>query len=103
MIGPFVSYIVPGGHRVTLSPREIHVGAYRIVFSKIVFEEHDDNREIYGVKFFHNGFVYDVLCNLHMGERLLITQEPATGYLRDMPFHLGTARFLPECVKVTRR
>ncbi len=71
--------------------------------SGIEFEEHDDSREVYGIKFWHDGFVYDVHCNLHLGERIFINKDPSDGFVQDMPFHLGTALFLPDQVVVTLR
>lgn len=52
-----------------------------------------------GITFFVEGFRYEVIQSL-LGVRLLVTSEDKSGYLRDLPFHEGTWRFLPEAVRV---
>lgn len=59
--------------------------------------------DIEGVVIRYDGWIYDVLLNRGMGERIIISGEipgPNQYHYRDMPFHLGTATFLPAGVTV---
>lgn len=77
------------------------VGKYRLSWKDIRYELYDERPDCYGVKFFApDGYLYDVVCNAHLGERLLITHQTEYGHLRDVPFHMGTSKFLPEEVSV---
>lgn len=51
-----------------------------------------------GVGFTWNGVKFEVLENVLLGPRLLISE--GLGWLRDMPFHAGTAGFIPDVVRV---
>lgn len=77
---------------------ELRIGRFLVSFEgdfKLLRYEEPD---FYGVVIRHDGWIYDVLCNRGMGERIIISGEvpgPHAYHYRDMPFHMGTASFLP--------
>lgn len=75
---------------------KMSVGLYVLSFPDDLAHSTFECPDYYGVRFLIEGVTYDVLCNKHMGERINISE--GLGCLRDMPFHLGTARFLPDCI-----
>lgn len=77
----------------------LRIGRFMLSFDKdLRFETYDSPGNYYGVIFFtSDGSRFDVLDGL-MGERLLLNYPDGTS--KDMPFHLGTASFLPGGVGV---
>ena len=83
--------------------RKVEVGRFVLTFdSEMEHEIYSEPPDFYGVRFFVGDSCYDVFCNRYMGERLVITKPFTYGFLRDMPFHLGTAWQLPEGITVSR-
>lgn len=74
------------------------IGGFRLTFPKDLEIETYECPDYRGVSFHVNGVKFDVLDNVALGPRILISE--GLGWLRDMPFHAGTARFLPDVVRV---
>jgi hypothetical protein len=76
------------------------VGDFVLTFpTNIRFETYNVPENYYGLIFFHNNYKYDIVdCKL--GTRIIINGRE--GDSKDMPFNLGTAEFLPDCVKVKK-
>jgi hypothetical protein len=53
-----------------------------------------------GIIFHHDKFTYNIVHNKIDWDRLFINGDD--GSVRDLPFHEGTWRFLPSCIKVSR-
>lgn len=79
---------------------ELTIGDYVLRFPDTTAYETFSCKDYYGVTFTAGRAKYDVLHNHLMGERLNISEGP--GCLKDIPFHLGTATFLPPEVTVER-
>lgn len=62
---------------------------------------YDDRPHYHGIVFVDGSTTYDVCVNPTLGLRLIITRTDVFGVSRDLPFHLGTARFLPDWIEVT--
>ncbi len=82
---------------------QVQVGRFKVSFSGselyyMTFECVDYNGVILA-DFTHR---YEVLNGV-LGERLLITRKHEFGFCQDLPFHLGTAHFLPKGVTVDLR
>ena len=83
-----------------LTKQTVLVGKFQITFDpRLGFDVYDSSPDYYGIKFTQDGNTYDVTCHIHLGERLVISGKIS----RDMPFHLGTASFLPKGVEVSVR
>jgi len=52
----------------------------------------------YGIIFYVDDGKWDLIHNIYMGNRLLINEHEY--WLKDIPFHKGTFRFLPEGIEV---
>lgn len=74
------------------------IGGFRLTFPKDLEIETYECPDYHGASFTWNGVKFDVLDNVLLGPRLIISEGP--GWLRDMPFHAGTAGFIPAIVHV---
>ncbi len=77
---------------------ELHVEGFRLRFDGIPHSTFEC-RDYRGVIFYKDDFKYEVIHSA-LGVRLLINHETWLGFFRDLPFHEGTWRFLPEEVQV---
>jgi len=78
---------------------EIRIGNFLILFKNIQYETYDDP-SYYGVIFKDDKAKYDIIHHRFDWTRLIVNY--INGSWQDLPFHEGTFRFLPECVKVER-
>lgn len=74
------------------------IGGLRLTFPQDLKLETHECADYRGVIFVVDDVKFDVLENVHLGPRILISE--GVGWVRDMPFNPGTARFLPACVRV---
>ena len=77
------------------------VGEFTLTFPQNAkYEIFNDPANYYGIIFDYCGKRYQVLeCML--GTRMIINGEE--GECRDMPFHLGTAHFLPDFIRCVKQ
>ena len=76
------------------------LGRFELEYPDSLVVQHYSCKDYRGIQFVYESVKYDVLDNIHMGERIIISE--GEGCFRDMPFHLGTASFLPACVKTVK-
>lgn len=81
--------------------QQVAIGDYLIRIPDDIVLTPFECTDYYGVQLVVGGVKYDVLANQYMGERILISE--GYGSTRDMPFHLGTAGFLPTGIEVTKK
>lgn len=72
---------------------------YLLSFEDTVKNEIFHEPGIYGIRFFVDGKVYELLHNEFLGDRLLINGN--VGEVKDLPFYNKTFAFLPACVEVS--
>lgn len=81
---------------------EHRVGRFVLEFDDSLRHEPFQSKDWNGIKFFEDGYCYEVVdCLVGFGVRLIINHDDQLGYFRDMPFHEGTWDFLPSAVRVT--
>lgn len=71
---------------------------YQLIFDNDIEHETYECKWYYGIIFHIGEGRWDVIHNIHMGNRLLISEHPY--WLKDIPFHKGTFNFLPDGIKV---
>jgi hypothetical protein len=78
-------------------------GDYEVYWAESVQAQvFEDLPHCHGISFTADSCRYDIVVNPILGLRLNITKLDCPGHFQDMPFHLGTAGFLPEGVEVRR-
>lgn len=80
---------------------EHRVGTFLLSFDREVKHETHADEHSHGITFFASGKRYEVVECL-LGTRLIINSTVEFGHLQDMPFHEGTATFLPDGVRTRR-
>lgn len=76
---------------------------YLISFDDSIQYEEFKEQESYGIIFRIHNSRYEVIHCL-LGDRLLLSLNYQSGFpteWKDIPFHMGTARFLPDEIQVT--
>lgn len=76
--------------------KKMPIGRYMLSFPEDTQHETYSCYDYYGVIFHVEGVKYEVLANRYMGERIYVSE--GEGCWKDMPFHMGTAGFLPDCI-----
>ncbi len=80
---------------------QLKFGDFVVSFSPDIKHETYENFSYRGVIFYDENGKYDVIYHHTINWNRMIVNYPAGSY-KDLPFHEGTFRFLPECVKVER-
>ncbi len=81
----------------------VSIGPYDIAIPEGVSVTPFSCADYYGIEIRMGGRRYEILDNLHMGPRLLVSDIDHPGSLKDVPFHLGSAWLLPQDFQTTLR
>lgn len=71
---------------------------FQLIFDASIKHETYECKWYYGIIFYFGEAKWDVLHNIYMGNRLLISEHEH--WLKDIPFHSGTTGLLPKQIKV---
>lgn len=73
----------------------VKVGRFWLRIRGVDFSEVNGLPDFSGVRFVVGDQVIEAINHLNLGERLHISHRTEPGHLMDIPFHMGTAHFLP--------
>lgn len=79
---------------------KLQIDRFVLEFDDSVKHERFECEDYRGVKFFENGYRYEILDCL-LGIRLIVNHDDQLGFFKDMPFHEGTWGLLPSAVRVS--
>ena len=71
---------------------------FQLIFDASIKHETYDTPWYYGIIFYLGEAKWEVIHNYLMGNRMYISEREY--WMRDIPFHKGTAGILPEQIKV---